>query len=515
MSLLQKAENLPIKIIQLISILFGMLLAAHIQYIQHGWINPDSVLYFESARLFAIGDWQQAVEVFKWPFYSMLLAITHKLTLLDIHTSAQLLSVLFFGITTASFLKIIQLAGGSARVMIAGSLILFSSHYLVGDVLEMLLRDQGFWAFFLSSLVFFIRFYKSSDYKDAFLWQICAIIATLFRIEGITYLIALPITLFFCQHHTIGLRICNFLKCNFLSIAATVCILGAILIFDNVSMKDFGRLNEIFTFNLYEELTRNLFEKSEIMSNQVLGKYLHEYATQAILLTFLYIVATKIILATGFVNMVLAYAATKFRARLMDDASFRILRATAIIAIINMLLIITKVFVLSGRYVLALSFVLMILASFYVADIFKHLGSPKDSKLKWVAIALLAFIFLSFCKNILPKQEGYNYRQNAVSWLKQYNPSNKPVFYDDSRVRYYAGAPFVGTWVDNWLIVKAAIKNNTINQYDFLVISQSSQHPEIEKFIAEQLPHFHLVKKFSTQDANKTLVIYMKSDVSK
>lgn len=515
-SLLKKAENLPIKKLHLTIILLGMLLAIQIQYIQHGSINPDSLLYFESARLFAKGEWQQAIGVFGWPLYSVLIAFTHKITSLDIHTSAQILSVIFFGITTSSFLKIIQLAGGNARVMLAGGLILFSSHYLAGDVLEMLMRDQGFWAFFLTSLVFFIQFYKTYSYKDAFFWQICAIIATLFRIEGITYLIALPVVLFFCQQHSIWLRTRNFLKCNYLSTITAVCVLGATLIFEHVSMKSFGRLNEIFTISLYGELTQNLFEKSEIMSTQVLGKYLNEYAIEAILLTFIYIMATKIISATGLVNTGLALLAVKSRKRLMDDETFRVLSTTAIIATINMFLIITKVFVLSGRYVLALSFVLMIFASFYLADAFKYLQSlpKKDREIKWVVIALLVFMFLSLVKNILPKQEGYNYRQDAVTWLKQNNPSNKAVFYDDSRVRYYAGEPFVSGGVDSWTMLSSAIEANTLYQYDFLVISYSAKHPEREKFIAEKLTQYREIKRFPPHAAKKSLAIYQKSDTS-
>jgi hypothetical protein len=168
-------------------VLASMVLAGWMQYIQHGWINPDSVLYFESARLFALGNWQEAVKVFNWPLYSILIAATHKLTTLDIHTSAQLLNVIFFGMATVSFLKIIQLAGGSVRVMLAGTLLLFGGQYLVGDVLEMLMRDEGFWAFYLSSLMFFIRYLQLNKISDALLWQVCIIIATLFRIEAICY----------------------------------------------------------------------------------------------------------------------------------------------------------------------------------------------------------------------------------------------------------------------------------------------------------------------------------------
>jgi hypothetical protein len=488
------------------------LLAGWMQYIQHGWINPDSVLYFESARYFANEQWKEALQVWNWPLYPLLIAATHKITSLSIQLSAQVLHAVFFAITTLSFLKIIQLAGGSVRTLLAGALILFSATYLVGDALEMLLRDQGFWAFFLTSLVFLIRFYKTKHYKDAIFWQICIIIATLFRIEGISYLIFLPVILLLEPQVTWQLRIHNFLKCHLLNIALGAIILGALLLNNGLSMSDFGRLKELFTSNFFQELTLQLRNKSTIMSQQVLGKYLEDFATQGLLLTFIYVMLAKVVSTTGMINVGLAIFATKSNRQLMDNQAFRVLRAAAIIAIINMALIITKVFVLSGRYVLALSFILMIFASFYLADLFKCLESKSNNndKLKWLTIALVGFMLLSFVKNILPKAEGYNYMQDAVAWVKVNNKEDKPVFYDDSRVRYYAGAPFVGTGTDSWSIVTSAIEDQSIQQYDFLLINHSAKHPEREKLITEKLAQYSEVKRFSSFKAKKIVIVYSK-----
>ncbi len=488
------------------------LLAGWMQYIQHGWINPDSVLYFEAAKLFAIGQCQQGFNIFPWPLYSLCIAAVHKITGLEIQLSAQVLHALFFAITTFSFLKVIQLAGGSSRAALAGALILFSSQYLVGDILEMLMRDQGFWAFFLSSLVFFIKFYKTKRYQDAIFWQICIIIATLFRIEGISYLIFLPVILLFAQQETWDQRIRNFLKCNFLNIALGTIVLGALLLSSNSSISNFGRLSEVFTSNFFQELTLQLRNKSNIMSQQVLGKYLQDFATQGLLLTFLYVMIVKAISSTGIANVSLAMFTIQSKHQLIDDQAFRVLRAAAIIAIINMALIITKTFVLSGRYVLALSFILMIFASFYLADLFKYLESKSNSdrKLKWLTIALVGFMLLSLVKNILPKAEGYNYMQDAVTWVNTNNKENKPVFYDDSRVRFYANAPFVGTGSDSWFIVTSAIENQSIQKYDFLLINHSAKHPEREKLIKEKLTQYSEVKRFTSHNTKKTLVIYSK-----
>lgn len=80
-------------------------------YIQHGWLNVDSLLYFESARLFAIGEFKQGVAIFNWPLYSLLISALHRLTGLSIHTSAQMLDIVFFAISTFSLSYLIKLAG--------------------------------------------------------------------------------------------------------------------------------------------------------------------------------------------------------------------------------------------------------------------------------------------------------------------------------------------------------------------------------------------------------------------
>ncbi|ABE49035.1 hypothetical protein [Methylobacillus flagellatus] len=162
-----------IRQLHFIFIALALLFASWINYIQHGWINGDSVLYFEAARLFSLGEWKAGMEVWGWPFFPFLIAGVHKLSGLDIHCSAQVLNTLLFGLATASFLQLIRESGGHKTALISGGLILFSSQYIVGDILTMLLRDQGFWAFFLTSLVFLVRYAKHYRIRDALLWQIC------------------------------------------------------------------------------------------------------------------------------------------------------------------------------------------------------------------------------------------------------------------------------------------------------------------------------------------------------
>ncbi len=509
---LARIEKLQSKHLYFILIAFSAILAARIQYIQHGWINPDTVLYFESARLIALGDFKEAVTVFNWPLYSLCMAGVHKLTTLSIHHSAQVLSIVFFAITTASFVKIIELGGGNKKTMLVGALILFSSLYIVGDVLEMLMRDQGFWACFLSSLVFFIRFKNNNQYRDAFLWQIFAILATLFRIEAIMYLLFLPVLLLLETKDSWHQKIAHFIKCNFLNIIAGLGIILALSLSNHLSMKHFGRLQEVFSSKLFDELTHNLLTKGQIMSEQVLGEYLDEFAVIGLLLTFIYVMIVKAISTTGIINFILAAYSTTQK-KLIKPQVASVLKATAIIAIITMGLIITKVFVLSSRYVVALAFVLMIPAAFQLGQLLTQYSQNKIQNKQLVVAIHLILIFMlgSVIKNVWPKAEGYNYMQDAVAWVKANNPNHDPVFYNEPRLRFYADEEFIGTWPDNWQLVQEQIQSNEINGYKFLLITYSSKHLVKIQTLKLQLPNYFLTKEISNSKGKKGILIFRKN----
>lgn len=511
-SLIQKIEQSHINKLQVAIVFMAMLLAAQMQYIQHGWINPDSVFYFESAKLLASGQWKEALQVWNWPLYPLCIAAVHKITSLGIQTSAQVLNVVFFGLTTFSFMHIIRLGGGKQLTMAAGALILFSSQYIVGDVLEMLMRDEGFWAFYLTGIVFFIRFYQRLEFKDALLWQLCAITATLFRIEAITYMVLLPSLFLFCSNSNFKERIRYLLLSHALNIFLALCLILVIAMHGDISMKNFGRLQEVFTLNLFDELTRKLFANAAIMADSVLEKYLEEFAVPGLLLTFIYVMIVKTISTTGLVNFILAMFAIKNRTALLESKTCQVLSAVAFISLVNMALIITKVFVLSSRYVVGLAFILMILAAFQFTRILANdvFQSKQTSKAKWLAVALVIFMLLSLVKNILPKAEGYHYMQHAATWVKSHNTENKPVFSEESRIRYYLGQPFRRNNGDNWEMLTSAINNDEILNYEYLLISHSVKHPEREKMMTKQLPQFKEVKRFNSVKAKKSIVIYKK-----
>ena len=121
---------------------------------------------------------------------------------------------------------------------------------------------------------------------------------------------------------------------------------------------------------------------------------------------------------------------------------------------------------------------------------------------------------LGAIKNILPKHAGYNHVQDAVAWVKNDNTDYKPIFYDDTRARYYAGEKFEGTWDDNWIKLTNAITDKSILQYDYLIINLSSKEPEKQELLNKQLSQYKNSKTFFDAKKKKYTIVYKKRDVN-
>lgn len=507
-------EDLSLNQLVTLLIVTSIIFTLRILHAEHGWVTGDSVLYFEIARLFASGEWQQGYALFQWPLYPLLIAGVHKLTTLDIHHSAQLLCLLFFGITTFSFIQIIRLAGGCKTAISCGALLLLASQYIAGDVLPMLLRDQGFWAFYLSAIFFFIRFYKENLLKDALLWQVFMVLAMMFRIEAITFLALTPLILLWQPSRPIAQRFARLCKAHALNLSGLLLVFLIVAV-SPIDFGDLGRLQEAFTVfqHVYLEVTQGLVAKADILGETVLGKYLEEHALMILIIGMVSIVVVKAIGTTGLVPLSLLAFNGKAGWEKMDPDVRTVILWIAALSVLNMTMIILRVYVLSGRYVVAFSFMLLVVAAFCLAQFFDE--STRQPRLKrarqWLVGLLLLALFLGLAKNLAPKRAGYNYEQEAVTWVKQQGVSANAIFFDNNRIRFYAKAPYLPNHPDSWKYVVEAVEDGSIHHYEYVLIGFKDNLAETKRFLSGNLPQHRLDKIFYAPKRKKGVLVYRRT----
>lgn len=520
--LFKKLPPLSTSKLQILLTLISIAITCQVIYIQHGWINDDSVLYFEVARLFSLGEWKQGVTLFNWPLYPALINVTNQLSTLSFQASAQLLNVIFFGITTYSFINLITLAGGNKLTIISGAFLLLSSSYIVGDVLPMLLRDQGFWAMYLTSLVYFIKYYRIQKLGDALLWQVSAIFAMLFRIEAVTFLVCLPFFLFTSHEFPIKQKITHYLKLNLIPICLFWLILIILIFSPTIHLSDFGRLQEVVSIfpRMMNEIAISFSAKASIMSNQVLGDYFSDYGMLGLIVSLASILLIKILglvswPVVGIFALSRSNCYTEQPSNILQKDTRLIFYWALTLAFINAAVIIASVFVLSSRYIIAFGLIALIFAAFQLGFLFEQLikNSNKILFKKITLLLLLALIAYSGVKNLLPKQAGYTFEQDAIAYIKNQNVPNSEVFYVTPRSRYFAGAPYANRGYDYWDYTKKAIEDGSIYRYRYLVINLdiNDEFPERKKILNEKLSEYTVTKEFYGYRNKKEIMIYFKN----
>jgi hypothetical protein len=486
-------------------------------YIQKGWISVDSLFYFEVARLFSVGEWQAGIALYSLPLYPLLIAGLHGITTLDFQLCAQILTVIFFAITTYSLLRIVLLAGGDKLALILAALLLFSTTYIVGDILPMLVRDQGFWAFLLTALVYFIKYYRYHNTKDAIYWQLFALIAMLFRIEAATFIALLPLALLYMPRVKTGQKIRYLFTAYALNIALVICLIFALFLHGSINLKQLGRLNEIV--NSFTEIQKNfsveITAKASAMAKDVLGEPLAGFAWMGLLMALISIAAIKCLTVANILPLLLAGVGyNKLKQNMADDVRYLVM-AAALIVFLNAVLIIFKVNLLSSRYVIIFGFMLIIFATFAAHAMINGIKFKQLSILNKV-IAAIALLIISWgiISNVRPKNEGYNYEQEAVTYVKNLTSSqNGKVFYTSRRARYYAGESYIKPNPPNqWDFLQLAIAEESIYKYDYLVINLNADEVSAgkEQVLAKQLPQYKLIHTTYGFKKKKRVLIYKK-----
>lgn len=452
-------------------LLAAFFMACKIMYNQHGWVNNDSLLYFEQARLLGAGHIQQATQLFSWIFYPGLLAVIHRLTGLSIHSAAIALNVSLFVVFVAGFQQLLLQTGAKLRTLHWGMLLLFSTQYIVGDVLGMLLRDEGFWAGYIWGLVFWLRSLKSQRWMDLLGFQLAMALAVLFRIEAAAYLLALPLTIWWVRDCPRSTRLKCWLQANALAIVTTI-LVSLALVAGVLHQDQLGRLQEIFTqiTRLFGERITFINQKADIISAQVLGEDLDQYGVFSLWSSLILIALFKTLKVAGAPALLAIFWPRQTWWSRLPEPTRILAIASLIIGFIVSLVILFNVFVLSSRYVIASGLIVLLLAAFAITEWQQRWPTWASTGYALLLTALLLYSWFD--------KHEIDLDRLAVDYIAQHNPAHKPVFYDTENARFYADQPYIDRVLGR-VAFPQLVSQNAIEQYDVYMITISKDPADI------------------------------------
>lgn len=468
-------------------LLAALIIACKIMFNQHGWLNNDSLLYFEQARLISAGDVHKAVELFSWIFYPSLLALIHRLIGLDIHSAALCLNAICFVLFVAGFQQLLLEAGAKLRTLHWAHLLLFSTQYIVGDVLGMLLRDEGFWAAYTWGLTFWLRSLKNQRWQDILLFQGAMVIAVLFRIESSAYLLALPLFLLLNKGMSWPQRFKLWLQANTIALL-TLVIIGIAMLAGALHLDQLGRLQEIFTqiTRLFSERIAFINQKAEIIGKQVLGEDLDQYGAFSLWASLILITLFKTFKVAGLPALLAVLWPRQTWWTKLSEQSRHLVLATLVTSFTVSLVIIFNVFVLSSRYVVASGIVVLLLAAFAMAE-------WQGRWPKW-ATTFYAILLASLLSYSLWDKREIDLDRLAFNYIQSINTQHKPVFYDTENARFYAHQPYMDRVLGR-IVFLQLVSDNKIKAYDYFMITVSKDDADIiyEQQAQQVLAQHHFI----------------------
>jgi len=416
-------------IIYTATIIVSSLLSAYSLYAADV-INNDGILYIYTAEAFLEGGISKAMTVFSWPFFPITIAWLHSLTGIGIETSAFAVNAILLMLLSIAFIRIYEEISTPHLPLWVPAIFILALP-IINDYRAYVIRGHGFWAFTLIALYFFIRYSKQASIRYALLWQISAIIATLFRIEGVVFLAFAPLFFVFEKKYRQGF-IRHFLRLNSITIPATIA--GVIVLFSYIIKID--------------GLSNGLLQRLSYMLPSSMITALSDTASEIkALMPLLSSVESVILLISGLIalicfkvakNLNLLYLAIWLFGRkkqwiqLSKESS--IVLFFAFISTLPLIIIASNHFFMSSRYTV-LTVILFSLVSFQYLE---HLLHKLAINKKYLATTVLSILMVVFFLDAI-MHTGSN-KQNMITasnWVSLNIDTNAKIACDNSRFAYY------------------------------------------------------------------------------
>ena len=404
-------------------------------------LNHDGILYLQAAEAFAKSGWKAAMQVYKWPFYSVVIAYLGKLTHLSFEHAAYVLNAVLLIIIVTSFITLVKEFGGSRTIQIFGA-ILIISHPRLHHYQNYIIRGFGYWGFSLLSFLYLIRYYRQLLWRHAIGWGIFINIATLFRPEGAVLCCFTPLVLLLRSNKGLLRRIGCTLKPYAINIMMFILFFILWFSMPDRSSVHLGRLTEILdqSQNGLMLLINNLNSKALLISQIVLKSPSEKWGLIMIIPGLIAICFYRFVTTLGPLQTLLCGHAVYKKLVPKDNGSKRVLVYFTMLNLLVPMIHIGQTFIVSHRFFMLASLLLLLWSPFSLHRIFQQW---QDRKKVLTGNSLLIFLLsivllIMFVYVFIPAKPTKAYVVSAGTWLKHNMPPQARLYSNGAEIPFYA-----------------------------------------------------------------------------
>jgi len=433
-------------------------------FLNNTYFNKDAALYLAQSYTFLNNGYQDSLEVYNWPFYSIFIALFSKAFSIDLTLGVKCFNLITINCLFFILLKLNRNIHKTNNLDFFLLISLLFFYRYADNYLNFVIRDHGFLLFVFLYIYFQFLYIdgldnKKNNYRYLFYALISILLAFLFRHEALLFLFSL----FFIYK--------KFYKLNLNKIIFSALALIGALFYISMQLESF-KIYEYYerTVSLFFNLGKDISDSENIFPLS----YLQGNSGLFLIPAFIIIFVIKFIALVGFLNVFFIYP---FRIN-FNNLKVQIFSSVVVIYFALILLNFISTYVLTGRYLLFLGFAILFLTSSNLKIFYDYLSKPfKVAFLLFIVLLSLYIIFNT--KKVSDEFE-------AVTWVNN-NLHGSSVFYNQPRMNLYA---------HNYLYTKQEdidYSNLHNSEYDYFVIKFYSTQNQSNV----ELKNLKLIKKIS------------------
>jgi len=429
-------------------------------------INFDGVTYTSIAKLFLEAKAYAAFEHYSWPFYSLFIAVVAKILFIDVETAAYVLNTLFAISLTLAFVCIVAELSNNNRRMVMIAMVVILLFPSISKYRSFIIRDFGYLSCYLWSLYFIFRFCAQTNKNYLIGWIVFAALSSLFRFEGIVFMLIAPYFLFLFGATSIPHR-----KKVLAALSLVIASSSAAIIFWYVNDKytDSVEANQHIN-SLWDFFASNI-------QTRLNGEPLSPLTFAGLLLDNSSDVVYELIRRMAIFYFLFAIYAYIHRLALQQDLPRKIWLIYLLTNIAMLVAFSLSNNFLVSRYTMATALTLLILAPFALDRLISVYGSSGLKTKLSIGLVLALLVAVSL--------EGLNVKTNkgfikqGGLWMKQNLPAEATIYSNNKLAIYYSdrGVEANLDMLYSQDMLKQFIKTREVRRFDYVAIVANTHKP--------------------------------------
>ena len=416
--------------------------------------DVDGIGLLKAAAVFTHHGIKQAMSVYRWPFYPILIALVANIFHLSLLHSAYFLNTVLDTVTVVLFIMLVKELGGTRRLQIVGTFIILFFPYL-NQFRHSVLRGHGYYAFALLAVLFLIRYCRLYQWRYAIGWGLAIIVAALFRIESAVFACFLPLILLFKPDQKFVLKIRYFTQAYiihfFIIILILVYSLTATLSHPSgFHISNLSRISEFIyqiTNGMQNAWHALQVKAAAIKSIRIWPKALYRGVITYFLTGGLIAVYIGLLISTfGLLYLILSIYAVTQKIIPSDWSSKTVWLGAVLLNIIATVIFLCQQFFLSYRYIALLCILLLLSVPFTLEKIYVNWKTRRELVgSRWIFPVIFLGLIYTAIGSVTHFGPSKTYIVNAGQWINKNTSSTSKLCCNDSQLFYYANRPGLET----------------------------------------------------------------------